>query len=135
MGGPGSADGGGSRLRVLCAPNAFKGTLTAEAAAAALAAGAGDAGALARAVPMADGGDGTLDTLLAGSPSARVDRLRVCGPLGGRLIARLGWIDPTTAVVELAEAAGLRRLRDRLEPLRASSRGGGDLIRQALDGG
>ena len=86
-------------------------------------------------VPMADGGDGTLDTLLAGSGSARCDRWPVHGPLGGRLVARLGWIDATTAIVELAEAAGLRRLGGRREPLRASSRGAGDLIRHALDGG
>jgi glycerate kinase len=50
-------------------------------------------------------------------------------------VARLGWLDAATAVVELAEAAGLRRLRRRREPLRASSRGAGDLIRHALDGG
>ena len=86
-------------------------------------------------VPMADGGDGTLDVLLAGAGSARCERKRVHGPLGGRLVARLGWLDATTAVVELAEAAGLRRLPHRREPLRASSRGAGDLIRHALDGG
>ncbi len=125
----------GRRLRVLCAPNAFKGTLSAPAAAAALAAGVRDAGAEPTMVPMADGGDGTLDTLLAGSGSARSDRWPVHGPLGGRLMARLGWLDATTAIVELAEAAGLRRLGGRREPLRASSRGAGDLIRHALDGG
>jgi len=125
----------GGRLRVLCAPNTFKGTLSAPAAAAALAAGVRDAGAEATTAPMADGGDGTLDTLLAGSGWSRCDRHPVHGPLGGRLIARLGWLDAATAVVELAEAAGLRRLRSRREPLRASSRGAGDLIRHALDGG
>ena len=101
--GPGPA---GRPLRVLCAPNAFKGTLSAPAAAVALAAGVRDAGAEASMVPMADGGDGTLDTLLAGSGAARCDRRPVHGPLGGRLMARLGWLDATTAVVELAEAAG-----------------------------
>jgi glycerate kinase len=126
---------GGAPRRVLCAPNAFKGTLTATAAALALAAGVGDAGAAARVLAMADGGDGTLDILLAASPSGRVERCTVCGPLGGRLVARLGWIDTTTAVVELAEAAGLRRLRGRLDPLRATSRGAGELIVRALGGG
>jgi len=125
----------GRRLRVLCSPNAFRGTLTAAAAAAALAAGVQDAGALARALPMADGGDGTLDTLVSASPSARIERHRVCGPLGGRLVARLGWLDATTAVVELAEASGLRRIRGRPDPLRATSHGTGDLIARALDGG
>jgi glycerate kinase len=123
------------RLRVLCSPNAFKGTLSAAAAASALAAGVRDAGAVARALPMADGGDGTLDTLLSASPSARIERHRVCGPLGGRLVARLGWLDPTTAVVELAETSGLRRIRGSPDALRATSRGAGELIARALDGG
>ena len=120
---------------MLCAPNAFKGTLTAAAAAAALAAGVRDAGGVARSLPVADGGDGTLDTLLAATLGARVERHRVCGPLGGRLTARLGWLNTTTAVAELAEAAGLRRLRGRRDPLRATSRGAGELISRALDGG
>ena len=126
---------GSRRLRVLCSPNAFRGTLTAAAAAAALAAGVHDAGALARALPMADGGDGTLDTLLSASSSARIERHWVSGPLGGRLVARLGWMDATTAVVELAETSGLRRIRGRPDPLRATSRGAGELITRALDGG
>jgi glycerate kinase len=84
---------------------------------------------------MADGGDGTLDILLAATPSARVARWRVSGPRSGRLVARLGWVDAATAVVELAEAAGLRRLHGRLDPLHATSRGAGELIRHALDGG
>ncbi len=125
----------GTPLRVLCAPNAFRGTLSAGAAAEALAAGAREAGAEARALPMADGGDGTLDILLATSPSARVERRSVRGPRGGRLTARLGWIDATTAVVELAEAAGLRRLHGRLDPLHATSWGAGELIAHALDAG
>jgi glycerate kinase len=126
--------GGSPGLRVLCAPNAFRGTLTAAAAAAALAAGARDAGALARALPMADGGDGTLDVLLAVSPAARIELHRVTGPLGGRLVARLGWISATTAVVELAETSGLRRLGGRPDALRATSRGAGELIARALGG-
>jgi glycerate kinase len=126
---------GSPRLRVLCSPTAFRGTLTAAAAAAALAAGVHDAGALARALPMADGGDGTLDTLLSTSSSARIEHHWVSGPLGGRLVARLGWMDATTAVVELAETSGLRRIRGRPDPLRATSRGAGELITRALDGG
>jgi glycerate kinase len=127
--------GGSPGLRVLCAPNAFRGTLTAAAAAAALAAGARDAGALARALPMADGGDGTLDVLLAVSPGAQTELHRVTGPLGGRLVARLGWMSATTAVVELAETSGLRRLRGRPDALRATSRGAGELLARALGGG
>src|ERR1019366_728907 len=133
----GRGDGmdGSPRWGALSAPTALRGPLLAAAAAAALAAGVHDAGALARALPMADGGDGTLDTLLSASSSARIERHWVSGPLGGRLVARLGWMDATTAVVELAETSGLRRIRGRPDPLRATSRGAGELITRPLDGG
>jgi glycerate kinase len=122
-------------VRVLCAPNTFKGTLSAASAARALAAGLRDAGALPLVLPMADGGDGTLDCLLASTARPRVVRYRVSGPLGGRAFARLGWVSQDVAVVELAEAAGMRRLGDRRDPLRSTSRGVGDLMARALDGG
>jgi len=87
-------------------------------------------------VPVADGGDGTLDVLLRTTRGSRAEEVRVRGPLGAPLQARLGWLDATTAVVEMAEAAGLRLLPPgRLAPLAASTYGVGDLIRAALDGG
>ncbi|HYL72186.1 MAG TPA: glycerate kinase, partial [Candidatus Dormibacteraeota bacterium] len=121
---------------MLCAPNAFKGTLTAQAAAAAMAEGVRDAGALARELPVADGGDGTLDVLLqAAGPGAHVTEHEVTGPLGVPVRARLGWIEGSTAVVEMAEGAGLRLLREqRLDALAATSSGAGELILAALDG-
>ncbi|HWF58001.1 MAG TPA: glycerate kinase [Candidatus Dormibacteraeota bacterium] len=130
-----SRGGAGPPLAV-CAPNAFKGTIAASAAADALARGVADAGWTARRAPTADGGDGTLDVLLAAAgKSARVQEVRVTGPLGRPRLARLGWIGPDLAVVEMAEAAGLRLLGARRDPLRASSRGAGELITAALDGG
>jgi len=123
-------------MRVVCAPNAYKGSLDARAAAAALARGVRAAGADAVEVPVADGGDGTLDVLLgAAGAAARVEVLRVTGPLGEPVDARLGWLDPGTAVVELAEASGLRLVADRRDALRATSRGTGELIAAALDRG
>jgi glycerate kinase len=104
-------------------------------AAQALAAGSRDAGAEPLVLPMADGGDGTLDCLLAAARRPIVATHRVSGPLGGRASARLGWITPTEAVVELAEAAGLRRLGGRRDALRSTSRGAGELMARALDGG
>lgn len=96
-----------------------------------------DAGWLAVESPVADGGDGTLDLLLATAGSrARVQAVEVTGPLGRRRRARLGWIGARVAVVELAEAAGLRLLpTGRRDPLGATSRGAGELITAALDGG
>jgi glycerate kinase len=120
----------------VCAPNAFKGTLTAAAAASALARGLADAGWAARRLPVADGGDGTLDVLLAAAgASARLQPVPVTGPLGRRRLARLGWIGRDVAVVEMAEASGLRLLGSRRDPLTATSRGTGELIAAALDGG
>jgi glycerate kinase len=122
---------------VVCAPNAFKGTLSAQGAAVAMARGVRDAGAVAVEVPVADGGDGTLDVLISSRGSrARVGRHRVTGPTGGSLIARLGWLTRDQAVVELAEASGLRRVGSgSLDALHATSRGTGELIRIAVDTG
>jgi glycerate 2-kinase len=121
----------------VCAPNAFKGTLSARAAAAAMARGVRDSGAEAIEVPVADGGDGTLDVVLAAHGSdSRITRHRVTGPAGTPVTARLGWIGPDHAVIELAEASGLRRLDvTSLDALHATSRGTGELIRIALDAG
>ena len=129
--------GGGARLPlVVCAPNAFKGTLSAAAAARALARGVTDAGRAARELAVADGGDGTLDVLLAAAgPAGRVQRVRVTGPTGRPRLARLGWIGPDVAVVEMAEASGLRLMGSRRDPMRATSRGTGELIAAALAGG
>jgi len=84
-----------------------------------------------RLAPIADGGDGTLEAVMARG-YAPVPML-VSGPQGTPIEAAFVLRD-RTAVVELAEASGLRRLPPgRLNPMRASSRGTGDLIRAALD--
>lgn len=120
-------------MKILIAPNAFKGTLTAAAAGAAIARGLrrGFPGARTEILPVSDGGDGLLEALgpvLGG----RLMRSRVEGPLGDRISAR--WLlAGRTAVIEMAEAAGLRRLRGRtLRPLEASTRGVGALMREAV---
>jgi len=137
----GFRDGGAAALNptslVVCAPNAFKGTLTARSAATAIARGVRDAGAHPIEVPVADGGDGTLGVLIAARRGVgSVTRHRVTGPLGHPVIARLGWLGPKEAMVELAEASGLRRVHpEALDALHATSRGTGELIRIALDAG
>ncbi|MBV8445369.1 MAG: glycerate kinase [Candidatus Dormibacteraeota bacterium] len=123
--------------QVLCAPNAFKGSLSAEEVAIAMALGVEDAGFSAQALPLADGGDGTLDVLIAAAGDASsISHHTVHGPLGEPASGRVGWLGDGRAVVEMADAAGLRLLRsEQLEPLLASSRGCGELIVAALDGG
>ena len=122
-------------IRVVCAPNAFKGTLSALDAAAAMATGVADAGGIAVAVPMADGGDGTMAVLVQAS-GGWISEHVVSGPLGEPVSARIGWLDATTAVVEMAEASGLRLLpNDQRRPLAATSLGTGELLAAALDAG
>lgn len=120
-------------LRILIAPDAFKGSLDAATAADAIAAGARQAlpDADVRLLPLADGGDGTVDALLRAGYARRTAPAR--GPTGrpGRAAyaSRSGRI-----VVELAAACGLARLpHGRLDPLGASTLGLGDVIRHALD--
>jgi glycerate 2-kinase len=87
-------------------------------------------------VAVADGGDGTLDVLLAATPGSHVETLRVTGPLGASVDARLGWLSSDAAVVEMAEAAGLRLVPPgSRDALRATTHGVGELIRTALDRG
>jgi len=101
-----------------------------------MAEGVRGAGAVADERPVADGGDGTLEVLMAAAGErARFMEVAVTGPLGDPTQARLGWIGPRDAVVELAEAAGLRKMRGRRDALNATSFGVGELIAAALDGG
>ena len=99
-----------------------------------MALGVEDAGATAVPLPIADGGDGTLDVLLTDAGSqARVTHHAVTGPLGAPVQARLGWLSADVAVVELAEASGLHLLRaGMLDALAATSRGTGELLLASL---
>lgn len=101
-----------------------------------MALGVRDAGGEPLEMPVADGGDGTLDVLLAADAGSRVTEHNVTDPLGANVSARLGWLSDGSAVVEMAEASGLRLLGYRFaDPLRATSRGTGELIAAALEGG
>jgi glycerate 2-kinase len=121
-------------MKVIVAPNAFKGTLTAPQAAAAIALGVRDVfpDADVVQVPVADGGDGTVEALVA----ARRGEYRsatVEGPLGDPVEARYGLIDSgRTAVVELATSSGVVLVeRSRRDPRRASTYGFGQLLEAA----
>src|SRR5580704_2201582 len=123
-------------LRVVAAPDKFKGSLSALEAARAIARGfeAGAPGTFeTEIVPMADGGEGTVDAFVA-SGAKRV-LARVDGPLGLPVEAAFA-LEGTTAIVEMAAASGLELLvADERDPLRASTRGTGQLVRAALDAG
>ena len=117
--------------RAIVCPDKFRGTLTAADAARAMAAGLSRAGFDdVKALPMADGGEGTLDTLLAARGGSRRTS-RVTGPLGDPVDAQWGVLPGGTAVIEMARASGLALVGRHNDPLRASTRGTGELIRAA----
>ncbi|HET7326876.1 MAG TPA: glycerate kinase [Nocardioidaceae bacterium] len=120
---------------VLVAPDKFKGSLPAREVADSLIRGirSTDPAVDAVAVPVADGGDGTLAAALA----AGYTRVPVTanGPTGGPVQTAYARRD-AVAVVEMADVSGLAQLPGgRLQPLRASSRGVGEVIAAALDAG
>ena len=119
----------------MIAPDKFKGSLTAAEVASALAAGLRRAAPALelRAIPVADGGDGTVDAAVSAGFERRVATVR--GPLGTPTEAAFA-VSNHTAVLELAEASGLRRLPPGVfDPLHASTYGTGELLRAALDAG
>ncbi|MBJ7453105.1 MAG: glycerate kinase [Blastococcus sp.] len=120
-------------MRIVVAPDSFKGTLSADDAAAAIAAGLARAlpGAEAVLRPVADGGEGTVAAALRAGYRPRT--ARVTGP-DGRPVDAVRAVLGTTTVLELATAAGLGLL-DRPAPLTAGTRGVGELVRHALDDG
>jgi glycerate 2-kinase len=121
-------------LRVIIAPDKFKGSLNAAGVAAALEAGLREIvpDAVCELIPMADGGDGTVEAFLADGAQPRT--VRVCGPVGELVEATYAQTG-TTAVVEMAAACGLALLGERLDALRATTRGTGELLCDALDHG
>jgi len=121
---------------VLVAPDSFKGSLNAREAAEALAEGIREARPSARIdpCPMADGGEGTLDVLLAAHRGRR-RRVAAHTPDGRPRDADVGLIDQaSTAVVELAAIAGLPLVRaEQRDPLRLTTHGVGELIAAVFD--
>jgi len=122
-------------VRVVIAPDSFKGTLTAVEAAAAIATVImclrDDA--VIDCCPMADGGEGTLDVLVRAAGGQR-RRVGCHGPLGETITAEVGLIDrAATAVVELATAAGLTLVpSEKRNPLQTTTFGVGELLSAAL---
>lgn len=124
--------------RIIVAPNAFKGSLGAVEAAEAIAAGVAPIFPHLEIVqvPLADGGDGTTQCVIRAT-GGRLFRKTVTGPLGDKVEAFWGLTgDGTTAVVEVAAASGLALVPpEKLDPMRATSYGSGELIREALQSG
>ncbi len=127
----------GQGLRVVVAPDSFKESLSAAGVAEAIAAGVLQAAPHADVVriPMADGGEGSLDAVLAATGGER-RTATVRDANGQACAATWGWLGDQTAFIEMAEAAGLERIApEARNALRASTFGVGELVRHALDAG
>jgi len=125
-------------MRIIVAPDAFKGSLSAPEAARAMARGirAVFPEAEVLQVPMADGGEGTVEALVTAT-GGRWMETEVRGPLGDPVSAPWGISgDGATAFIEMAAASGLTLLPpERRDPRLASSHGTGELLKAALDAG
>ena len=119
-------------LPVLVAPDSFKGTFTAAEVATAVASGLRDAGREAIELPVADGGEGTMDVLGGTRRTGSVT-----DPLGRPIRASFALLDDgRTAVVETAQASGLNLVaEDERDAYAASTRGTGELIAAAVERG
>lgn len=86
--------------------------------------------------PLADGGEGTTEALVRGL-GGRFETIQVTGPMGGKVLARYGILkDEKTAVMEMAEAAGITLVkREELNPWQATTTGVGEMILDAVDKG
>jgi len=125
-------------MKIVIAPDSFKGSLSAVEAARAIERGIKKAfpEADTLCLPVADGGEGTLETLVAATNGQKIPVV-VTGPLGQKVEAEYGILgDGETCVIEMAKASGIPLIhREELNPLKATTFGTGELIKQALDDG
>jgi glycerate kinase len=123
-------------VKIVIAPDSFKGSLSSVEAAAAMAAGAQEVFPEAQIaeVPVGDGGEGTVEAMVRATGGRRVP-VRVAGPLGEPVDACYGILgDGHTAVIEMAAASGLALAPPECrDPRRATSAGTGELILAALE--
>jgi glycerate kinase len=127
-------------MRILIAPDKFKGSLTAVEAAAAIAEGALRVypDAVTTQFPVADGGEGTLEAAVAAGYEERINAVvgPILAPIGAAWALHKDVSGATTAVIETAQASGLAHMEPTPEnSLRAHSYGCGQLIAAALDAG
>jgi len=125
-------------MKIVVAPDSFKGSLTAIEVAGGIERGIREIFPEAEIIkiPMADGGDGTVQCLV-NATGGKILREKVTGPLGEEVLASYGILgDKKTAVIEMAEASGLTLVPvNKRNPLLTTTYGTGQLIRAALDQG
>lgn len=121
-------------MKILIAPDSFKGSISSVGAAAAMERAVQGVypDAVTVKIPIADGGEGTVDVFLSAMDGEPVFR-EVTGPMGDKVRAKFALFEKDTAVVEMAQASGLYLVpEDRRDPMAATTYGTGELIRHAL---
>ncbi|MBP1121665.1 MULTISPECIES: glycerate kinase [Pseudomonas] len=125
-------------MKIVIAPDSFKDSLSAQAVADAIASGVAEVWPHAELIkcPMADGGEGTIEALLAAC-NGELMSASVSGPLGAPVTAHWGWLaESRTAIIEMAMASGLQLLTlAQRDACVTSTEGTGQLISAALDAG
>ncbi len=125
-------------MKIVISPDSFKGSMTSEQAGRAMAKACREVFPQEEPIlkPMADGGEGTLDTLIFSTKGKRLHAM-CTGPLGDEIEAAYGVLgDGKTAVIETAQVAGLTQVpADRRDPYFTTSRGLGELISRVIDDG
>ena len=125
-------------MKIVVAPDSFKGSLTAVEVSDAIEQGIREIfpEAEIKKIPMADGGDGTVQCLV-NATGGKILREKVTGPLGDEVLASYGILgDKRTAVIEMAEASGLTLVpENKRNPLITTTYGTGQLIKATLDQG
>lgn len=128
-------------MKIIIAPDSYKGSMTALEAAESIEKGIKKATKYCNAncdvikIPMADGGEGTVDAILNTINGKKVS-VKVKDPLGRKIDSFFGIINDDTAVIEMAAASGLNLLtEEERNPMKTTSYGTGQLIKAALDYG
>jgi len=125
-------------MKIIVAPDSFKGNMSASTACAIMEAGIlrADKRAKVYKIPLADGGEGTARAITEAAGGEFVEAT-VHGPLGKKVKTEFGLIEKgRVAVLDMASASGLGLLkRGELNPMKTTTRGTGELIRAALDSG
>lgn len=124
-------------MKIVIAPDSFKGSISAVKACEAMGKGVRQVFSEAEVIklPVADGGEGTVDAFSYAVPCEIVE-CSVTGPLGNKVNARFAILEDHTAVIEMAAASGLTLIDEKeRNPLKTTSYGTGELIKAALDRG
>jgi len=129
----------GAFMKIIVAPDSFKGSLTSMQAAEAIERGIKKAALTSKEnveiikVPMADGGEGTVEAIIS-AVGGKIIQTKVFDPLGRKIDSFFGVLPDNTAVIEMAAASGLNLLTvEERNPMKTTSYGTGQLIKEALD--